>query len=88
MHSYWRQQCAPIVARVLAENAGKSEAEVRAALRDAYPFGPRLYHPYRIWLDEISIQMGRRKVGGRETGAQQRPAEPPDPRQERLFQEP
>jgi len=66
MQSRWRRAAAPIIARVLAENAGRPEAEVRAALRAAYPFGPREHHPYRIWLDEIRIQTGRRQLSGRE----------------------
>ena len=47
-----------IVRDVLAENAGKSEAEIKTALHDAYPFGPRQYYPYKIWLDEIKRQRG------------------------------
>jgi hypothetical protein len=30
----------------------------RARLREAYPFGERKYHPYKIWLDEIRRQLG------------------------------
>jgi hypothetical protein len=85
MVSYWRRIAAPIIGRVLADNAGKPEAEVRAALRSAYPFGPREHHPYRIWLDEIRIQMGRRNLDGRVRKAQGRQPEPPDPRQTALF---
>ncbi len=85
MLSYWRCRCAPIIARVLAENAGRPEADVRAALRAAYPFGPRKHHPYRIWLDEVRIQTGRRQLSGRERRLQGRPPRLPDPRQEPLF---
>ncbi|HOQ48123.1 MAG TPA: hypothetical protein PK157_22645 [Bryobacteraceae bacterium] len=85
MQSRWRRAAAPIIARVLAENAGRPKAEVRAALRAAYPFGPREHHPYRIWLDEIRIQTGRRQLSGRERRLQGRPPRPPDPRQELLF---
>jgi hypothetical protein len=85
MLSHWRRIAAPIIAGVLADNAGKPEAEVRAALRSAYPFGPREHHPYRIWLDEIRIQMGWRKLAGRVRKAQGRQPEPPDPRQTELF---
>src|ERR1035441_6068848 len=38
MLSYWRQLAAPIIAKVLAEMAGRPEVEVRAVLRAAYPF--------------------------------------------------
>jgi len=85
MQSRWRRIAAPIIARVLAENAGRSEAEVRAALRAAYPFGPRKHHPYRIWLDEISRQRG---LGTKPLGPNAAQGVSPrliDPRQELLF---
>jgi len=28
--------------------------------RPAYPFGERRYWPYKVWIDEIAIQTGRR----------------------------
>jgi len=59
MTSVWRVRAAPIIAAVLAENAGASESELRKALRSAYPFGERQYHPYKIWLDEVNRQRGR-----------------------------
>jgi len=83
--SRWRRISAPIIARVLAENAGKPEPELRAALRSAYSFGPCDHHPYKIWLDEIRIQTGRRKLNRREGRMQGRPLPPPDPRQELPF---
>lgn len=74
----WRDRCRPIIARVLAENQGKSEKEIRKALKDAYPFYEREYHPYKIWLDEIKVQMGKRKFG---KGKRQ----PDNPDQQKLF---
>lgn len=53
----WRDRARPIVDRVLQENHGKSEKEIRTALREAYPFGTKQHHPYKIWLDEIDRQM-------------------------------
>ena len=52
----WRDSCRPIIAKVLADNKGNSEKEIRKALRDAYPFGQRARHPYKIWCDEIKRQ--------------------------------
>jgi hypothetical protein len=63
---------------VLAETAGKPEAEIRKALFDAYPYGERRYHPYKIWLSEIQIQRGKRKYATR------LPL-PPDPNQMELL---
>lgn len=53
----WREHARPIVWRVIQENAGKTEKEIRAALFDAYPYGQRKHHPYKIWLDEIKKQL-------------------------------
>lgn len=52
----WRDKARPVIERVLRETVGKPEKEIRAALRDAYPFGERQYHPYKVWLDEIRRQ--------------------------------
>ena len=58
----WRDYAAPIIHEVLTETAGKSEKEIKAALREAYPFGERAMHPYKIWLDEIKRQRGLKPV--------------------------
>ena len=50
--------CAPIITEVLKETEGKQEKEIRKALKDAYPFGQRAMHPYKVWLDEIKRQRG------------------------------
>lgn len=78
MKSYWRTRCRPIIAEVLQETQGKSEKEIRKALTDAYPFGAREHHPYKIWCDEIKIQRGKRRFG---TG----PHRPEDKNQQNLF---
>lgn len=52
----WRDEAAPIIYKVLQETKGKPEKEIRQALREAYPFGARKWHPYKIWLSEISKQ--------------------------------
>lgn len=58
--SRWRKEAAPVIRKVLMDTQGKPEAEIRKALHDAYPFGQRAYHPYKIWLDEIQRQRGKR----------------------------
>ena len=52
----WRSHCAPIIRKVLLENIGKPEKQIKKALRDAYPYGQREMHPYKIWCDEIHKQ--------------------------------
>lgn len=80
--SSWRDYARPIIARVLKETQGQDEQVIRRALKDAYPFGQRDYHPYKIWLDEIAVQRGTKKkknVFGRKKVKQD------DPNQERMF---
>lgn len=80
--SYWRKQAAPIIAEVLKETEGQDEKVIRKALKEAYPFGPREMHPYRIWNDEIKRQRGTREpLGTRHP----KPPPPPDPRQTEMF---
>ena len=75
MDKTWRQIASPIIARVIAENRAKGEKALRAALRAAYPFGERQYHPYKIWCDEVNAQLGRKKPKPKPTPA---PAIPRD----------
>jgi len=59
--SHWRRVAAPIIAAVL-EKYPVPSADQEKALREAYPFGERKYHPYKIWLNEIKQQKGGRRV--------------------------
>jgi hypothetical protein len=61
----WRDSARPIIAQVLMDTTGLSEKEIRSALREAYPWGERKYHPYKIWCDEIKVQRGKRKFNER-----------------------
>ncbi len=64
MKSHWRTTAAGIISDVL-DQCGTFSVEkpedmkaVRARLREAYPFGERRYHPYKIWCDEVRRQLG------------------------------
>ena len=61
MTKTWRDVARPIIAKVLEETKGKPDIEIRQALFNAYPFGERRYTPYKIWLDEIQKQRGKKK---------------------------
>jgi hypothetical protein len=63
MKSHWRTTSRQIIAQVLKDNEGADEKVIRKALTDAYPFGQRAMHPYKIWLSEIQIQLGKRRFG-------------------------
>jgi len=56
--SRWRNIAAPIIAAVFQEHPNDSPAR-RKALKDAYPFGERAMHPYKIWLSEIKRQTSK-----------------------------
>lgn len=55
--SKWRNHARPIIAKVLADNAGADERTIRKALRAAYPFGSYSMHPLKIWRSEIAFQL-------------------------------
>jgi hypothetical protein len=58
----WRDIAKPIIAATIKENQGKELKVVKAALREAYPWGQRKMHPYKIWCDEVKRQLGLKKV--------------------------
>ena len=53
----WRDIAKPIISSVLAANAGADDKTIRRALRDAYPWGERAMHPYKVWCDECNTQI-------------------------------
>jgi hypothetical protein len=77
----WRDQARPIIARVLEATRGEPEKAIRQALLDAYPWGERAHHPYKIWCDEIRRQRGRKPALGTRLA-------PADPRQLALVEKP
>jgi len=77
--SHWRDACRPIIARVIAKNPSADEKELRRLLSLAYPFGERARYPYKVWLSEIRLQLGKSK---RMWSKKQ---EPPDPNQMTLL---
>lgn len=46
--NHWQRYADTVLSR-LFEDGTPSDAEIR----DAYPFGPRRYWPYKIWLDRV-----------------------------------
>lgn len=57
----WRDKFRPIIAQVLKEHAGEEDKEIRRALRAVWSERrEQRSWPYRIWLDEIAAQRGRR----------------------------
>ena len=54
----WRDSFSPIIARVIDQFGTDDMSRLRKELRKAFPSPPRQYHPYKIWLDEIRVQLG------------------------------
>jgi hypothetical protein len=61
MGKTWRESCRPLIAEVLKQNEGRSLKDKRKALKLAYPWGERAMHPYKIWCDEVKVQLGLKK---------------------------
>lgn len=62
----WRDYFKPIIRDCLKENAGRSEKEIKTALRERFAsLGDiRGTHPLNIWRNEVGIQRGKRKPVG------------------------
>lgn len=54
----WGHVCDSVIARVCSENPGKSNEELRKLCNDAYPFGERSMHPYKIWCNCLTQRFG------------------------------
>jgi hypothetical protein len=80
----WRDKACPIIAAVIAEVGTDDLPRLRRALREAFPFGAREYHPYKIWCDEIRVQLGTKPA--RERTKPVKPAEPVSSDQRTLFE--
>lgn len=61
MSKTWRDSAKPIIAEVIKAHVGQDIKVIKKALREAYPFGERKYHPYKIWNDEVKGQLGTKK---------------------------
>jgi len=61
----WRKISESIIKSKLSAfvkaNPDATENEKRKILRDAYPFGERRNHPYKIWCDCVRRALGNRK---------------------------
>lgn len=82
----WRDRAKRVIRDVLAAMPDADLKQRRAALREAYPFGPRQHHPYKIWCDEVARQLGTKKPKATRYDRELRKTVPVvDPRQWGLF---
>lgn len=49
----WREGAVRVIDKVVRENPTARGKDLRKLLFDAYPFGIRRHHPYRIWCEEV-----------------------------------
>ena len=71
----WRDHARPIIAAVIAKVGTDDRKTLRSALRAAYPYGARRWHPYRIWCHEVRVQLGEVKMATVERQKAKRPCE-------------
>jgi len=57
----WRDSARPIIGEVIARVGLNDMKELRRELLKVYPFGEKKYWPYKVWLDEIAVQTGRKR---------------------------
>ena len=79
----WRDQSRPIIAAVIANHPSADTNSLRKALRAAYPWGPKENHPYKIWCDEVRVQLGLKPK--KERAAKPKAPAKVNPRQRELL---
>ena len=52
--SDWRRYANAIIVKIIRDNMGLEEKELRKKISDAYPWGERAMHPYKIWCSEVA----------------------------------
>jgi hypothetical protein len=57
----WREMSKKIIMNVIEREGRGDMKKLRKALRDAYPFGERRYHPYKVWCEEVRRHIGIRR---------------------------
>lgn len=58
--SHWRAEARQAIETALAAiPKDASFSDKKAGIDAAYPFGPRQYHPYKIWLSERKAWLAR-----------------------------
>jgi len=51
--SRWRRAAAIIIDRVKKDNPTATQTELKRLVSQAYPWGERRGHPYKMWLKEV-----------------------------------
>lgn len=59
--SRWRLHSRRVIREAAEQNKSSSDSELRKIISNAYPFGARKYHPYKIWLKEVKLFFEQRR---------------------------
>ena len=59
MSSNWRARAQAIIRDVEQEQRGRPYASLKRALKEAYPWGARENHPYKMWCREQALALAR-----------------------------
>lgn len=57
MHETWRDRFRPLIAELISKLGDIPVEEKRKALRGSCPATFRGYFPYKIWCDEVKVQL-------------------------------
>lgn len=68
MMNTWRQLARRVIEPLELEYRHKPLEEFARALREAYPFGERRYHPYKVWCEEQRYAIERHPAWRRSHG--------------------
>jgi hypothetical protein len=61
----WRERAAQVIGETIDRVGLDDPDALKKALFDAYPFGKRKHYPYKVWLDEIKVQTGKKRNTGK-----------------------
>lgn len=56
----WRDYTNRVIKEVFEKHNPETEEEAKKLLREAYPFGERAMHPYKIWLSAVKKALSQR----------------------------
>lgn len=82
-----RDHYRPIIASIIARVGTAAMKQLRKTLRDEFPDPPRAYHPYKVWLDEIAVQLKTKGKRKQERKVKQREAADNEAGQGNFFKE-
>ena len=58
MRGYWATESAKVIRRVIQENPGLVNEDLRRKASEAYPFGERRMFPYKQFMKTMSEMLG------------------------------